>query len=122
MKDETWLNENYSDRDKATSKELRLLNIDAVAVVEHSDTRGLTDTDVLERGLIESRIVVTMNVRDFVLISRTCDSIGRTHSGLLYVSSKKYYMGKQQLGQISAALLKRVETDHWPNAGESDFL
>lgn len=95
---------------------------DTEAVSARPDLRGAPDAEVLDVAARDGRILVTDNVRDFVALSSLWAGQGRTHPGIVLISSKTFPMTRSRSGQIAAALLRRCTSDRWPTEGQWDFL
>lgn len=95
---------------------------DTEAVCARPDLRGAPDADVLEAATREGRVLVTDNIRDFAPLSGTWAGQGRTHPGIVLISSRIFPMTRGRSVRIAAALLARCRSDDWPQAGQCDFL
>lgn len=69
------------------AEQLRDAGHDVIAIVERRELSGLSDADVLTCAMVEGRVVVTLNIRDFVPLERDWNSQvhaqPRTHAGIL---------------------------------------
>jgi hypothetical protein len=106
----------------AIAVELTAAGCDTEAVSARLDLRGAPDGDVLEQAAREGRVLVTDNIRDFAPLSNAWAAQGRTHPGMVFISSKSFPMTRGRAERIAAALLKRCRTDTWPQPGQYDFL
>ena len=95
---------------------------DTTAISATADLRGSSDPEVLEIAAAQGRILVTDNIRDFVPLSNAWAAQGRTHPGILVISSKRFPMTRERNGRIAAALIRRHETGTWPAPGQCEFL
>lgn len=95
---------------------------DTVAVSADPELRGSTDAEVLEVAAALRRVLVTDNVRDFVPLGNAWAAQGRTHAGILLISSRTFPMTSRRTGAIAAALLRRHGSATWPAPGMCDFL
>lgn len=77
---------------------------------------------MLEAAVREGRILVTDNIREFVALSNLWAGQGRTHPGIILISSKAFPMARGRSRLITAALLARCVSRTWPQAGQCDFL
>ena len=68
---------------------LREAGYDAVAVSERVDLFGSIDANILEVATGEGRAVVTNNIKDFRPLAAERLAQGRTHGGLILVSSTR---------------------------------
>lgn len=88
--------------------ELRLRGIDTLAVVDDPGLSGAPDPDILEHATDQGRVLVTENIRDFARLHSQWLAQNRSHSGILFVSSKTYPYNR---GRFSR-LLKAIEQIH----------
>lgn len=95
---------------------------EALAISSSPDLRGVPDVDVLALAAEHGRVLVTGNIRDFVPLASSWAAQGRTHPGILLVSSKTFPMSRGRSGRITAALLTRFRAGSWPAPGQVDFL
>jgi predicted nuclease of predicted toxin-antitoxin system len=95
---------------------------DTDAVSARPDLRGAADVDVLVTAAREGRVLVTDNIRDFVPLSNAWAAQGRSHPGIVLISSKAFPMSRGRSGRIASALCDRCRDDDWPAAGQFDFL
>lgn len=102
--------------------ELCRVGCDTIAVSADRNLRGITDVEVLELATSQARVLVTDNVRDFVPLSNSWAAQGRTHPGVLLISSRTFPMTAARTGRIASALLRRHRAGAWPAPGQCDFL
>ena len=74
----------------AVAEVLRGREVDAVAVAERDDLRGLSDADLLHAATVEGRAVVTENIKDFAVLHRHISAGGEKHSGLVYTHPRRF--------------------------------
>ncbi len=84
--------------------------------------RGMADPDVLELATGQDRLLVTENVKDNAALSSFWAAQGRSHPGIVFVSSKAFPHNRERMGRLSAALVSRLDTDRWPVPGQVEFL
>jgi len=106
----------------AIAHQLRALNCDASAVAERYELRSLDDAAVLAAAAREGRVLVTSNVRDFVLLDRLWQAASTRHCGLVLVNSRRFPATVQTLGRVMSALRARHENNRWPGDNEAQFL
>lgn len=104
------------------AEQLVTAGLDVRAVSADPQLRGSSDMDLLEWATAEGRALVTDNIRDFMPLHAKWSALGRTHGGLLFISSKAYPQNRTRTGRIVAALRVRAERSHRPTAGQYDFL
>lgn len=84
---------------------LRARGHDAIAVVERSELRALSDADVFATAQREGRAVVTENVRDYAPLANENDVRGWPHHGLVLVHPATYPRGQARtIGAMVTAL------------------
>lgn len=67
---------------------LRDRGYDAISVADHRELAGLDDEALLAAAARAGRVLVTRNVRDFVIIAGQWTEAGREHAGLVLVTSR----------------------------------
>lgn len=72
------------------AERLRKQGCDAIAVVEKTALRGLTDPEVFAVAQAQSRAVVTYNRADFETIHREGAATARAHHGLVIVHPARF--------------------------------
>jgi len=70
--------------------QLRERGVDVQAVLERRELVTYPDEALLELATREQRILVTKNVVDFGPLSQRWTADGRSHSGLILVSTKTF--------------------------------
>ena len=98
------------------------LGADVVAISDTAQLKGTSDRDVLELSTRQGRVLITDNIRDFAPLNASWAALGRTHAGVVFISTKAYPQDRTRLGRVTAALGKRLEDDSWPGPGNVDFL
>jgi len=89
----------------AIAEGLRKRGLDAVAVTERPELRGMPDSELFVVAQEEQRAVVTENVRDFAPIADEHDARGLVHHGLVLVPPASYPRGSSRtIGAMVAAL------------------
>ena len=86
--------------------QLRSRGHDVVAVVDDPEMTGLADDEVLAVAVLAQRAVVTANIRDFIVLDQRYRAVGRSHSGLVLVSSKTFQQDRSFVGSLVGALDK----------------
>lgn len=104
------------------AKNLRAAGADVLAVSEEPHLRGTPDADLLALAAGEGRLLVTDNVQDFAPLDRLWAAQGRSHAGVLFVSSKAFPQDRARKGRITAALRLRLDAGTWPPSGQVGFL
>ena len=84
----------------AASERLRERGVDAVAVKEFSELRGLGDAPLLAIANLDRRVLVTENVSDFAPLGRTAE-----HVGLVFCHPARFPQDAGHLGALVDALV-----------------
>lgn len=112
------LDEHYSP---TIAAQLRERGHDVVAVAERRELRHLPDDELLRRARREQRVVVTENVRDFMVLHHAFLDRGETHPGMLFTSPHKFPRRMAAVGPLIAALAAFVEDHAGSRTLESDM-
>jgi predicted nuclease of predicted toxin-antitoxin system len=102
--------------------QLRERDIDVDSVAGRLDLVQLPDEQVLAIAAAERRVVVTFDIADFALLASTWGSQGRSHSGILYVSSAAFPQDRALIGAMVTALAAAVRDGSLPGPDETGFL
>lgn len=98
----------------AVAGTLREREIDAVAITELLEMRGLQDEDVLAWATSQGRAVVTENVADFTVIVGRWAQQRREHAGLILTNPRGFHRGSIAYpGDVADALALLAEAG-WP--------
>jgi hypothetical protein len=101
---------------------LRRHGHDATAVTDQPGLAGSSDERILELATAEERILVTLNIADFRILDATWKSTGRTHHGIVCVSTKAFPQSRNFTGALIAALHHAATTGALPAPDETTFL
>jgi hypothetical protein len=104
------------------SEQLRERGLDAYAIAERADLVGLSDEQVLALGADEDRVVVTLNIADFAGLNAEWLALGRSHGGLVYVSTTTFPQHRAFIGSLIGSLDKVAHAEELPGPHESRFL
>lgn len=99
--------------------QLRARGHDAYAIVERTDLLQLPDDRVLAQGAAEQRVVVTLNIGDLAVLDALWASEGRSHAGLLLVSTATFPQDRSFVGAIVLALEAAAQRGTLPGPGET---
>lgn len=94
----------------ALAERLRGRGYDAVGVLELPELQSRPDQEVLEYATADRRVLLTENVRDFMLLHAEWRKGGASHFGLLFTSPRRFPRTKQGLGPLVRALTHVLET------------
>ncbi len=101
----------------AVAEALRSRGIDAIAVTERDDLRGLSDADLLQTATSEGRAVVTENIKDFAVLDRQISAVGEKHSGLVYTHPRRFPRSAPNQVRVLADALSEFANRHSPSLG-----
>jgi siroheme synthase len=104
------------------TEQLRRRGHDAYAIIERADLVGLSDEQVLALGASEDRVVVTLNVADFAALHADWQAQGRSHSGIVYVSTATFPQDRAFLGALVESLDQATRSQDLPSPDETRFL
>jgi hypothetical protein len=95
------LDEMFSDD---IAQQLRARGHDVISIVADPALIGLPDEQVLAYATTEGRALVTPNIKDFVPLDGRYRAAGRSHAGLILVSTKTFPHNRGFPSAITAAL------------------
>lgn len=104
------------------AEELRSRGMDVMAISESVILRGTQDHDVLALAAREGQVLLTDNIKDFAALDAIWAAQGRTHAGVLYISTRTYPQNRARIGTLVAALEGRHKQSRWPEPGQCQFL
>lgn len=93
----------------AIAQQLRSRGHDFVAVVEDPSLMALPDEEILAAAGAQGRAFVTANIKDFTPLDRRYRASGRTHAGLVLVSTKAFPQDRAFIGALVNALDKFLD-------------
>lgn len=102
--------------------QLRERGHDVYAITQRPDLVGIADGHVLALGADEDRVVVTLNIADFAALHSDWQAQGRSHAGLVYVSTATFPQDRAFLGALVGSLDKAVRSGELPGQDETRFL
>jgi hypothetical protein len=108
----------YIDEDAMTTEViagLRFLRMDVVTT-EEAGMRQSSDEDQLEFAKARSRVLYTLNRKDFLRIHTEWASTGRGHAGII-LGEQKRYSPREQIRKLSK-LMKAVSEESMKNRVE----
>jgi Domain of unknown function (DUF5615) len=77
---------------------------DVRAVVATPAFAGLPDEEILIGAVEAGRALVTANIKDFMPIDARYRALGRTHAGLIMVSTKTFPQNRAHIVTVTSAL------------------
>ena len=102
--------------------QLRERGLDVQAVLERRELVAYPDEALLELATREERILVTTNLVDFGPLSQRWAADGRSHAGLVFISTKTFPEARDWIGAVSSALAQASEQRRLPDAGDVVWL
>ena len=93
----------------AIAAQLRSRRHDVVAAVEDRSMTALSDEEMLAAAATTGRALVTANIKDFVPLDQRYRAAGRSHAGLVLVSSKAFPRDRTFIGTVVVALDKLLK-------------
>jgi putative NADH-flavin reductase len=93
------------------AQQLRSRGHDFVAVVEDPSLMALPDEAILAAAAAQGRAFVTANIKDFTPLDHRYKASGRTHAGLVLVSTKAFPQDRAFIGALVSALDKFLDED-----------
>ncbi|WP_045876734.1 DUF5615 family PIN-like protein [Pseudofrankia sp. DC12] len=87
-------------------RQLTDLGYDVRCVVLEPVLLGLPHDEILAAATLEGRALVTLNVKDFVRLDAQYRAAGRSHAGLVLVSTKIFPLDARFIGAVGQALEK----------------
>lgn len=63
---------------------------DVIAVVSEPDLRGLTDADIMNYAIHNSRAIVTENIADFSILADRWTAQGADHAGIVFTNPSRF--------------------------------
>jgi hypothetical protein len=95
-----------------------------VAVVTlRPDLMALHDDEpILAAAAAEDRVIVTANIGDFAALDAQWTAEGRTHAGIVLVSTSQFPQDRSFIGRVANALLAPVDTGTLPGPNQTLYL
>jgi hypothetical protein len=107
---------------RAMADQLNAKGHDVRAVVADPEFAGLPDEDVLIGAAEAGRVLVTANVKDFMPLDARYRASGRSHAGLVMVSSKTFPQSRTYVVAVTSALDALLAADGGIQPGGVVFL
>jgi len=96
--------------------------LDAQAVLERCELVTYPDEALLELATREERSLVTKNIVDFGPLNQQWAADGRSHAGLVFISSTTFPEAKDWISAVISALAQAHEQGRLPGPGEVAWL
>jgi hypothetical protein len=95
---------------------------DVVSVVADPALVSLPDDQVLAEATRQGRALVTLNVKDFVPLDARYRASGRSHAGIVLISTKSFPQDRSFTGAVVGALDKLLQDTGALGSGQVVFL
>jgi hypothetical protein len=95
---------------------------DVIAVKATADLIGQSDEDLLIEATRQGRILVTLDLGDFAVIDLAWKAAGRSHAGLLYISTARFALNSGFVGAVVRSLAAAADTGKLPVPDAASFL
>jgi len=79
---------------------------DVAAVVADQALLGLSDEQILIAAAADGRALVTANIKDFAPLDAAYQATGRSHAGLVLISTKTFPQDRSFIGAVVESLTK----------------
>jgi hypothetical protein len=80
------------------------------------------DEPILAAAADEDRVIVTANIGDFAALDAQWTAEGRTHAGIVLVSTSQFPQDRSFIGRLVNALLAAIETGALPGRNQMLYL
>jgi len=104
------------------AQQLRRRGHDVESVAERSDLVGASDDDLLTHAAGEERLLVTLNVADFIALDRDWRTQRRDHAGIVIVASSAFAQDRSLVGALVTSLASAAAQGTLPGHGQVRFL
>jgi hypothetical protein len=87
----------YVDEDAQETAVVRGLQLRGIDVVTARDAQllGVDDAEQLTFAISESRVIYTLNVRDYSKLHREFLQAGKSHAGIVAIPDQRYSIGEK---------------------------
>lgn len=93
---------------------------DVAAVTQRPDLIALHDDEpILAAAESENRVIVTANLGDFAALDARWRAEGRTHAGIVLVSTPQFPQDRSFIGRVANALLAPIDTGDFPGRNQT---
>ncbi|MGI8702186.1 MAG: DUF5615 family PIN-like protein [Nocardioidaceae bacterium] len=104
------------------AEQLRERGLDVQAVLERRELVTFPDEALLELATREERALVTRNIIDFDPLSQKWAADGRSHAGLVFISTKTFPEARHWIRAVTSALGYASAQGQLPGPGEVLWL
>jgi hypothetical protein len=96
---------------------------DVDAVTQRPDLMALHDDEpILAAATAEGRIMVTTNIGDFAVLGGRWAAEGRTHAGIVFVTTSAFPQDRSFIGNVVNALHAAAAEEALPAPGRTLYL
>lgn len=96
---------------------------DVDAVTQRPDLMALHDDEpILAAAAAEGRIMVTTNIGDFAVLDGRWAAEGRTHAGIVFVTTSAFPQDRSFIGSVVNALHAAATEEALPAPGHTLYL
>jgi predicted nuclease of predicted toxin-antitoxin system len=96
---------------------------DVDAVTQRPDLMALHDDEpILAAAAAEGRILVTTNIGDFAVLDARWAAEGRTHAGIVFVTTSAFPQDRSFIGNVVKALHATAAEAALPAPGQTLYL
>lgn len=96
---------------------------DVDAVTQRHDLMALHDDEpILAAATAEGRIMVTTNIGDFAVLDGRWAAEGRTHAGIVFVTTSAFPQDRSFIGSVVKALPAAAAEEELPTPGQTLYL
>ena len=106
----------------AIAEQLRAKGHDAQAAAANPGLMGLSDEELLIGATEAGRSLVTANIKDFAPLDARYRAAGRSHAGLILLSSKTVPQDRTFVAVVIGALSALLSAGEGPLTGQVLFL
>jgi hypothetical protein len=107
---------------EAMADQLSAKGHDVRAVVATPVFAGLPDEEILIGAAEAGRALVTANIKDFMPIDARYRATGRTHAGLIMISTKTFPQNRAYIAAVTTALNSLLTSNLDELGGQIVFL
>ena len=95
----------------AIAAQLRKRGHDVAVATADPSLRGLADEEILASAVDNGQALATANIKDFVPLDQRYRAAGKTHLGIVLISSKAFPQDRSFVGAVVVALDKLLKED-----------
>ena len=104
------------------AEQLRVKGHDVIAVVTDPALAGSPDDQILAHATDTGRVLVTANIKDFILLDARYRAASQAHAGLILVSTKTFPQDRAFTMAVTGALSATLDQPTEIQPGQVIFL